>query len=106
RKGYSIVLESLLEPTKQIATNAGFDASMILQKQLEQKDNFGFNAETGQFVDLVKDGIMDPTAVTRQAVLNAASIASIMVTTGAAVVEEVLEKNYPTNIDNMNNDLL
>ncbi|MDO8057191.1 chaperonin GroEL [Candidatus Phytoplasma gossypii] len=105
RKGYSIVLESLLEPTKQIATNAGFDASMILQKQLEQKDNFGFNAETGQFVDLVKDGIMDPTAVTRQAVLNAASIASIMVTTGAAVVEEVLEKNYP-NIDNMNNDLL
>ncbi|MDV3160258.1 MAG: molecular chaperone GroEL, partial [Sweet potato little leaf phytoplasma] len=61
--------------------------------------------ETGQFVDLVKDGIMDPTAVTRQAVLNAASIASVMVTTGAAVVEEVLEKNYQ-NIDSMNNDLL
>ncbi|MDC9032067.1 chaperonin GroEL [Columbia Basin potato purple top phytoplasma] len=85
QKGINIVLDSLLTPAYQIAENSGFDGDTIVKAQLEQKEGFGFNAETGEYVDLFKEGIVDPTKVTKQAILNSASIAAMFITTGAAV---------------------
>ncbi|MFR0367960.1 chaperonin GroEL [Candidatus Phytoplasma palmae] len=87
QKGMNIVLESLLSPSYQIAENSGFDGDTVVKKQLKQKEeSFGFDSKEGKYVDLIKKGIIDPTKVTRQAILNSASIASVIITTGAAVV--------------------
>jgi len=86
QKGINIVLESLLSPTYQIAENAGYDGIEIVEKQKQAKKDVGFNAKTGEFVNMIKHGIIDPTKVTRNAVLNAASIAGMFITTEAAVV--------------------
>ncbi|QLY40867.1 chaperonin GroEL [Hujiaoplasma nucleasis] len=93
QKGINIVLESLLTPTFQIAENAGFDGVEIVEKQKNSKKDIGFNAKTGQFVNMIDEGIIDPTKVTRNAVLNAASIAGMFITTEAAVVSQKEEKN-------------
>lgn len=85
QKGINVVLDSLLTPTYQISENSGFNGDLVVKEQLKQKENFGFNAETGEYVDLFKEGIIDPTKVTKQAILNSASIASMFVTTEAAV---------------------
>jgi len=87
QKGIDAVMDSLYEPLRQIADNAGYDANDIADKQKLQKGNFGFNAETGEWVDMIKEGIIDPTKVTRTAVLNASSISALFVTTEAAVTE-------------------
>ncbi len=90
--GVNIVKRALEEPVRQIAQNAGHEAPIILGKVRESKDvNFGFNAETGIFEDLVQAGVIDPTMVARTALLNAASIASLLLTT-EAMVTEVPEK--------------
>ncbi|AGL90578.1 Chaperonin GroEL (Hsp60) [Candidatus Phytoplasma australiense] len=86
QKGINVVIESLLTPTYQIAENAGFDGDHIVRQQLNQKTNFGFDAKNGKYVDLLDAGIIDPTKVNRQAVINSASISSLMITTQAAVV--------------------
>ncbi len=85
QKGIAIVFDALKKPLFQIAENAGHDGKSIVEKQLEQKTNFGFNAKTGEWVDMYKTGIVDPCKVTRSALLNAASIAGLMITTEAAV---------------------
>ena len=90
--GINAVLESLLEPVRQIATNAGYEASDIVEEQRKAKKGFGFNAEAGTWVDLFEAGIVDPTKVTRSAVLNASSIAALFVTTEGAVTEIKEEK--------------
>lgn len=87
QRGINVVLESLKQPIQQIAENAGYDGSEILEKQLAQKENIGFNAKTGEWVDMFKKGIIDPTKVTRSALLNAASISGLFITTEAAVAE-------------------
>ena len=84
-KGIAIVFDALKKPLLQIAENAGHDGLSIVEKQLEQKNNIGFNAKTGEWVDMFKSGIVDPCKVTRSALLNAASIAGLMITTEAAV---------------------
>lgn len=94
-KGIQIVLKSLLKPVYQIAENAGFDGDDTVKQQLEQTSNMGFNALTGEFVDMFKAGIIDPTKVTRNAVINAASIASMFITSEAAVVDVEDEKESP-----------
>ncbi|KND62606.1 chaperonin GroEL [Candidatus Phytoplasma phoenicium] len=104
QKGLNIVLESLLIPTYQIAENAGFDGDSVVKEQLKQKDNYGFDAKEGQYVDLIKEGIVDPTKVTRQAVINASSIAASIITAGAAVVA-VKEKNDASLTPNPHNAL-
>ncbi|PQP79822.1 chaperonin GroEL [Candidatus Phytoplasma phoenicium] len=104
QKGLNIVLESLLIPTYQIAENAGFDGESVVKEQLKQKDNYGFDAKEGQYVDLINEGIVDPTKVTRQAVINAASIAASIITAGAAVVN-VKEKNDTSLTPNPHNAL-
>jgi len=97
QKGISLVFDALLEPAYQIAENSGYDGKEIVTKLLDQKENFGFNAISGKYVDMYKEGIIDPTKVTRNALLNAASISSLFITTEAAVVE-INEKNNEINI--------
>lgn len=84
-KGIRAVLDSLTVPTYQIAENAGYDGTSIVEEQKKQELNYGFDAKEGQWVNLVEAGIIDPTRVTRNAILNASSIASLLITTEAAV---------------------
>lgn len=87
QRGMNVVLEALKEPIQQIAENAGYDGSEILEKQLNADENIGFNARTGEWIDMYKNGIIDPTKVTRSALLNATSISGLFITTEAAVAE-------------------
>jgi chaperonin GroEL len=86
--GVGIVRRALEEPARQIAHNAGFEGAVVIGKIRDSKDeHFGFNADTGEYVDLVKAGVIDPAKVTRLALQNAASIAGLMLTTEALVAE-------------------
>src|SRR6266496_2513936 len=86
--GINIVKRALQEPLRQIAENAGEEGAIVLGKVLESKDpNFGYNALTGEFEDLVKAGVLDPTKVVRTALTNAGSIAALMLTTEALVAD-------------------
>ena len=85
--GIKIVLRALEEPMRQIVANAGEEPSVVVNKVVEGKGNFGFNAQTGEYGDLVEMGVIDPTKVTRFALQNAASVASLMLTTDAMVAE-------------------
>src|SRR5690606_38694683 len=86
--GVAIVRKALDEPLKWIANNAGLDGSVVVIKVRESKAGKGLNAATGQYVDLAKNGIIDPVKVTRSAVANAASIAGLLLTTESLVVEK------------------
>jgi chaperonin GroEL len=86
--GVNIVKRALEEPIRQIAQNAGHEGALIVGRVRESKDeNFGFNAETGEFGDLVKAGVIDPAKVTRLALQNAASIVSLMLTTEVLIAD-------------------
>ena len=85
--GIKIVLRAMEEPLRQIVTNAGDEASVVVSKVIEGKGNYGYNASTGEYGDLVEMGVLDPTKVTRTALQNAASVASLMLTTDCAVAE-------------------
>ena len=86
--GVNIVKRALEEPMRQIAQNAGHEGALIVGRVRESKeDNFGFNAETGEFTDLVKAGVIDPAKVTRLALQNAASIVSLMLTTEVLIAD-------------------
>ncbi|MFP4894261.1 chaperonin GroEL [Paraburkholderia sp. EG304] len=85
--GIQIVLRALEAPMRVIASNAGDEPSVVIAKVLEGKGNFGYNAATGEFVDLVEAGVVDPTKVARTALQNAASIAGLILTTDATVAE-------------------
>jgi chaperonin GroEL len=86
--GVNIVKRALEEPIRQIAQNAGHEGALIVGRVRESKDeNFGFNAETGKFGDLVKAGVIDPAKVTRLALQNAASIVSLMLTTEVLIAD-------------------
>ncbi|HKM68017.1 MAG TPA: chaperonin GroEL [Candidatus Acidoferrum sp.] len=87
--GVNIVKRALEEPLRQIALNAGHEGAIIVARVCESKEqNFGFNAETGEFGDLVKAGVIDPAKVTRLALQNAASIVSLMLTTEVLIASE------------------
>ena len=89
--GAKIILEGLRAPLEQIAENAGFDGAVVLNKVLSEKEDYGFNAATGEYTHLVKAGIIDPTKVVRTALQNAVSAASMLVIT-EAVVADIPEK--------------
>ncbi|HTI87774.1 MAG TPA: chaperonin GroEL [Alphaproteobacteria bacterium] len=94
--GVEIVRRALQAPARQIAENAGFDGSVVAGKLLESKSaNWGFDAQAGDYVDLVKAGIIDPTKVVRHALQDAASIAGLLVTTEAMVAEKPAVKAVP-----------
>jgi chaperonin GroEL len=85
--GVKIVLRALEEPLRQIVTNAGEEASVVVARVATGTGNFGYNAATGEYGDLVETGVLDPTKVTRTALQNAASIAGLILTTDATVYE-------------------
>ncbi len=85
--GAQIVRRALEEPLRQISQNAGFEGSVVIQRVLQEKNSVGFNAESGVFEDLIAAGVIDPKKVTRTALENAASIASLLLTTEALITE-------------------
>ena len=90
--GAQIVRDSLQEPARRIAANAGYEGSVIVSHIREESDARGFDAATGEWTDMLKAGIVDPTKVTRSALQNAASIAALVLTTESAVVEKPEEE--------------
>jgi len=95
KMGVNIIRRALEEPMRQIANNAGFEGSVVVQKVAEGKGNFGFNAETGKYEDLLEAGIIDPTKVSRFALQNAASVAGLLLTTEAMIAEKPEKKKAP-----------
>ncbi len=93
--GAQIIYRSLEEPLRQLAANAGEEGSVVVQKILTEKGNFGFDAQAGQYGDLIAKGIIDPKKVTRTALENAASIAGLLLTTEALVTEVPEEEKAP-----------
>jgi chaperonin GroEL len=92
RFGIEIVRKAALVPMRQIAANAGEDGAVISGKVLEKDDyNWGFDAQTGVYKDMVKAGIIDPTKVVRTALQNAASVGGLLITTEAMVAERPAE---------------
>ncbi len=97
RVGVEIVRKAIQVPARQIAENAGTDGSIVVGKLLESKDaNWGFDAQSGEYADLVKRGIIDPTKVVRVALQNAASVAGLLITTEAMVAEKPEKKAAPS----------
>jgi chaperonin GroEL len=86
--GASIVRRALEEPLRQLAENAGLEGSVVVGAVKEKKPGIGLNVETGEYVDLVKEGIIDPAMVTRSALQNAASIAKNIITTECVVADK------------------
>ena len=93
RAGVETIRKALTEPLRQICVNAGFEGSIIVEKVKAEKDGYGFNAATGDYEDLIKAGVIDPKKVTRIALQNAASIASLLLTTEAAIAEKPEDKD-------------
>jgi chaperonin GroEL len=93
--GVQIVLRALEAPLRVIASNAGDEPSVVVAKVMAEKGDFGYNAATGEYGDLVKTGVIDPTKVTRTALQNAASIAALILTTDATVSDAPVEEKTP-----------
>lgn len=94
--GIELVIEALKDPIKQIVENAGENGGVVVGKLLEHKDkNFGFNAQDMQYVDMIKAGIIDPAKVVRTALQDAASVASLIITTETLIVDEPEDKENP-----------
>jgi chaperonin GroEL len=94
--GLDIIQRALESPLKQIASNGGYSGEVVVQRVREEKGNFGFDAAKGEYTDLMKAGIVDPTKVVRCALQNAASVASLLLTTDA-LVSEIPEKEPKTS---------
>jgi chaperonin GroEL len=88
KAGRSIVRKAMEEPLRQIAVNAGFEGGVVVEHVRAASGSEGFNAQTGEYGDLVADGVIDPAKVTRSTLQNAASIAALLLTTEALVAEE------------------
>ena len=93
--GIKIIMKALEEPLRQIVNNAGLEGSVVLQKVLEGKDDFGFNAATEEYENLISSGVIDPTKVTRAALENAASVSALLITTEAVVYEKKEAEKAP-----------
>jgi chaperonin GroL len=90
--GVKIIKKAMEEPLKMIANNAGMEGSIVVEKVKEQKGAFGFNAQTEKYEDMFEAGVIDPTKVSRTALQNAASVASVMITTQCMIAEKPEEK--------------
>ncbi len=93
KTGVDIIRRALEEPLRRISENAGFDGSVVVKTVCESKGNQGFNAQTGEYEDLVKAGVIDPTKVVRSALENAASIAGLFLTTECAISDKPKEES-------------
>jgi chaperonin GroEL len=92
QSGVNMVMRALEEPIRQIANNAGAEGSVVVEKVKDGKGAFGYNADKGEYEDLLKVGIIDPTKVTRFALQNAASVSSLLLTTEAMIAEKPKDK--------------
>jgi chaperonin GroEL len=90
--GVAIITRAIEEPLRWIASNAGHEGSIVVQRVKEMNGDHGFNAQTDEYVDLVEAGVIDPTKVVRSALQNAASVASLLLTT-EAVISHLPDKN-------------
>jgi chaperonin GroEL len=97
--GIKILRRAVEEPLRQIVMNAGGDASVVLNAVAEGKGDYGYNAATGEYGDMIEMGILDPTKVTRYALQNAASVAGLLLTTEAMVAEAPKEEAAPAMPD-------
>lgn len=98
--GYDIIKRAIKAPLGQIATNAGYDAGVVINEvEKSSQDNFGFNAATGEYADMFKEGIIDPLKVTRVALQNAVSVSSLLLTTEATINEIKEDKPAPAMPD-------
>lgn len=95
KTGVSIISKAIEEPIRQIVENAGLEGSVVVNKVKEGKGNFGFNAASDEYEDLVKSGVIDPTKVTRVALENAASVAGLLLMTEATIVEKPEKEKMP-----------
>lgn len=93
--GVNIIRRAIEEPLRQIAANAGFEGSVVVEKVRSGKDGFGFNAATGEYEDLLKAGVIDPKQVTRFALQHAASVAGLLLTTDCAIAEAPKKEEAP-----------
>jgi len=93
--GINIIRRALEEPLRQIASNSGLEGSIVVQDVAKKGQNTGLNAATGEYVDMIQNGIIDPTKVTRSALQNAASISALLLTTEAMITEIPEEKPAP-----------
>ena len=98
REGLRILERALTEPLRQIARNAGFDGGIVLAKVRQGQGDFGFNAETCQYENLIGAGIIDPLKVVRLALQNAASVAGLMLTTEVAITEKPVRRSKRVNL--------
>jgi chaperonin GroEL len=92
QNGVNLVMRALEEPIRQIANNAGVEGAIVVEKVKDEKGALGLNAETMEYEDLMKAGIIDPTKVTRFALQNASSVAALLLTTEAMVAEKPRDK--------------
>jgi len=97
--GIQILKRAVEEPLRQIVANAGGDASVVLNAVAEGNGNYGYNAATGEYGDMIEEGILDPTKVTRHALQNAASVSGLLLTTEAMVAEAPKEEVAPAMPD-------
>ena len=87
KTGGQIIIRALEEPVRQIAENAGYEGSVVVSEVKNQKEGYGFNAATEEYVDMIASGIVDPAKVTRSAIQNAASVSAMLLTTEAGIVD-------------------
>ena len=99
--GIKIVLRAMEEPLRQIVANAGDEPSVVVNNVANGEGNYGYNAQTGEYGDLVEMGVLDPTKVTRTALQNAASVASLILTTDCMVADFPVEEKAPAGMDAM-----
>ncbi|PQP35535.1 chaperonin GroEL [Desulfobacteraceae bacterium SEEP-SAG9] len=105
KSGVNILKRAMSEPLRQIAFNAGYEGAVVLNKVLTGKEDYGFNADTGQYENLMKAGIIDPTKVVRFAVQNAASVAGLMLITEAMITERPAKKKKGPHMPPMDEDM-
>jgi chaperonin GroEL len=105
KNGIELLRRALQEPLRQIALNAGFEGSVVTNQVMEGKDDYGFNADTGQFENLVAAGVIDPAKVVRFALQNAASVTALMLTTEAMITEKPQKKKAAPAGPDMDEDM-
>jgi chaperonin GroEL len=105
KNGIEILRRALAEPLRQIAENAGYEGSVVYGKVLEGKSDYGFNAETETYENLMASGVIDPTKVVRFALQNAASVSGLMITTEAMVTEKPKKKSKQPAMPEMDEDM-
>ena len=105
KSGISILRRALTEPLRQIARNAGYESSVVLNKVMEGKGDLGFNAQTESYENLLAAGVIDPTKVVRFALQNAASVAGLMITTEAMITEKPSKKSRATSMEGVDEDM-